>query len=378
MAHGRKKIDQPRIGLAFQGGSFLAGAVGAGVVRHFVEHGIFRNYRVAAYSGTSAGALLATLCWDLALRNDIEAAPEILKEFWLYNANGTIPSQEVGDFLKSFDQLARSNPAYDYFADHVRVPMIRRIFQAWIASALNPLRAVRALVEAPGETPRLALGAANVLTGDIVTFLDQHLLDDIGHHHRHPEAIQQWRARAELRRYPHPQGAAIDYAPGAELLFKAVMASGSLDETNGMTSIDQGLYHGTYIDGAWAQNPPLDVMIDFGVDEIWLVEIFPKYRNQLPGNHAEREDRREELAQNAVVEQQIRMIERINNLIAANPGLRSGSGKTLRHIEVRRLPMTLDFTPGARLINTRQFLLEMMDYGDNAARRFTRELEAAT
>ena len=51
-----------KIGLALQGGSFLAGAIATGVVAGLLEKRAFENHDITAFSGTSAGALAAAVC----------------------------------------------------------------------------------------------------------------------------------------------------------------------------------------------------------------------------------------------------------------------------------------------------------------------------
>ena len=68
-------VAKKRVALAFQGGGFPAGAVGAGVVTYLVEKGAFQTYDIDVFSGTSAGALVASVCWGHKLRGTITEAP---------------------------------------------------------------------------------------------------------------------------------------------------------------------------------------------------------------------------------------------------------------------------------------------------------------
>lgn len=393
-----------RVGVAFQGGSFLAGAVDTGVVRALTHKGVFETYDVCAFSGTSAGALVAAVCWSSALEGRIADAQDVLEKLWLHNASGTIPSQEWGDFWKSFDKAARQNPFYDFAAESMRTPWLHAKFKEWVQTYIDTKAAVSKLYALYSRKdakswPHLALGSADVLEGEIVTFSDQDFID-------------------EVERKGGSNGPASDEAieAGARLMLEALMASGSLDEINGMTTIEGGAHQGTYLDGAWGQNPPIDAMIDFGVDEIWIVEIFPKFRERVPNTLGERDDRKEELWQNSLVEQQVHMIRRVNEWLASGrlfkeyrdyaeylalpvlkqtdtAEVRDARGKAYelrveqlakrdvkpvteaefkkyRHIEVRRMPMTLDFTPGARIVNAESFLRDKMQYGYENALHF--------
>ncbi|CCG40761.1 patatin-like phospholipase family protein [Magnetospirillum molischianum] len=382
-----KETKRIPIGIAFQGGSFTAGAVATGVVTAFVKAKICNKYDVRAFSGTSAGALVAAICWDCAMAGPegMKAAPEKLKTFWYHNAIASIPNQDWGDFWKSFDNLARLNPLYDMAADTIRIPWVQAQFRRWIETAIEPERVIRSLAKLSHGAmgPRLAIGAANVTTGDIATFIDQDYIDEAVAvlssstivkapvPKREVKSCLDLAALQNLARLHSPEAA---YKAAAEFLLDTLMASGSLDEINGMTTIDSSHYQGTFLDGAWGQNPPVDVMIDFGVEEIWIVEIFPKNRDVVPRSHAEREDRKEELWQNSTIEQQVALIERVNGWISCgrvNESIK-GSDRKFRQIRVRRLKTDLLELPGARIVNTPNAIADNIEAGMKKALEFIR------
>ena len=62
--------DKEKSWLAIQGGVFPAGAFAAGVIHGLAERGAFEAYDIRAFSGTSSGALLASLCWTRRILDD--------------------------------------------------------------------------------------------------------------------------------------------------------------------------------------------------------------------------------------------------------------------------------------------------------------------
>lgn len=305
-----------KVGLAFQGGSFLAGAIDAGVVRGLVEAGAFDRYDIRAFSGTSAGALVAAVCWRHALHERMANAPEVLRRQWLHNAYGVIQNQWVGDQLKLLDYWwSITNPFYFWWKDHGSVQWLHGLFRIWLDMYVEPELCMRTLYEryvlqatSPGNLvsaqekfdndenrPRLIVGATRVKDSEDVNITDDDFFTELS------KALKDHRGDPE---------AAIHEA--AEYMRQGIMASGSLDSINGMTTIERGRHAGTYLDGAWADNPPLKGLLDCGVNEIWVVEVFPKQCAEIPNTFAQREDRREELWQNAVVEQQLAFINKIN------------------------------------------------------------------
>ena len=93
-----------------------------------------------------------------------------------------------------------------------------------------------------------------------------------------------------------------------DLSLAAVLACGSLDEMGGVTTIVSPPHDGTYLDGAWADNPPLNELLDYGLDEIWLIQCFPKAISEVPRTPAERRERKDELWQNSLVEHELEFV----------------------------------------------------------------------
>ena len=423
-----------RVGLAFQGGSFLAGAVSTGVVEAFAEEGIFQDYDLRIFSGTSAGALVATACWSHAMRAvleriPLEAAmmplPGLLKKIWLHWTQvPVVPNETVGDFFKFLDASWRHMPPWEGFVQNVRAPLLRILFRQWIREYLtrdwlkpcvqvvhDHYRTIKQRIPDDGQDPeaitksdgssmeqrvrdafsidralpRLVLGSANVLKGEIMGFSEYDVAVAADDAYR--KALDSGMSKADAT------GKACD--AGVDRLYDFIEASGSLEELNGSTTIHDGRYAGTYYDGAWGQNPPIDDLLDYTVNELWRVEIFPKERPTLPDTFGEREDRKEELLQNALVEHEMHIINKVNEWILngrfitdydeykayldwkakrgetiAKPIVDENEFKPYHEIKTRRLPMTLDFTPGARIVNWAPFLLDKMRYGHDNARQF--------
>ena len=252
-------VEKKRVGLAFQGGGFPAGAIGAGVVNYLVEKGAFHKYDINVFSGTSAGALVASVCWGHKLRGTIKEAPKTLEKQWLNFAWGLVPDARVAQMAQLLDAVARLNPVYEFYSENVIVPLMRQLMKEWILTYI-PIDELIVLRDKAEYVPGLALGAADVLRGEVKVFTEK------------------------------------------DFSLEAILASGSLDEVNGITIIQNGPNKGDYCDGAWGTNPPLTPLIDYSIDELWLVEFFPKERKNLPQTPAERKERKDELWQNSLVD----------------------------------------------------------------------------
>lgn len=328
-----------KVGLAFQGGVIPAGSFEAGVVKALVDYGAFERYEFCAFSGTSAGAVVASTCWGHAMEGTIKDLPDAVRQQWMDMALGIVPNAKVAEAMLLAEHLARLNPVYDYLAQKVRVPFVRDFMKDWVTKYMDFEKWLSLKEAKPkGEVPGLLLGSSDVLEGEIKVFTED------------------------------------------DFCLNTVLASGSLDETNGMTVIKTGSNEGIYLDGAWGINPPISGLIDYGVDEVWLVQIFPKARETIPSSPAERKDRKDELWQNSLVEHERDKIEFVNKWRKAlNAGIAEiePDRKEFKLISVRTIAMERDLPAGAAFVNSKSFVEEMMDYGYHQAHRFLHELEDA-
>jgi len=347
--------SEHKLGLAFQGGSFLAGAIATGVVTALLREGEF--HRATAFSGTSAGALVAALCWRHKLQQRTRELPEHLFAQWMANACGLIPNETTATVLKLADRWLLLNPLYFKVKELFFVPVMHHLFEQWVVEHVEPeaimavlfdtylgevrdtsgigwRRAVEQRYEADEERVTLAIGTAEIESGRVVT------IDDLDLFHALVEAY----ATALDRGL---QGAAArEHAvrAAARYMTLALMTSGSLDTVNGITRIDtvagidnlDRLHRGTYLDGAYSQNPPIAPLTKADVDEIWVVEIFPERCDRPLTSNEKREDRKEELLQNAPVQHQHQFI---NNL---NFWLKTGQLRELDADELRRFEERLN------------------------------------
>lgn len=287
-AEGNQKLSEAldkngktRVGLAIQGGVVPAGAFAAGVLKGLVEKGAFDQHNICAFSGTSAGAVIATLCWGHTLNGSIDKLGDDLTRQWTYLqwprhlALLPIWTPKSANTWTAFDALAMHTPLWRLFVEKVRTPFIRWIMTKWIED-LIPIEELnekfRGTYPTAGRAarPGLVLGSADVLRGEIKTFREE------------------------------------------DLSLAAVLASGSLDEMGGVTTIVTPPHAGTYLDGAWADNPPINELLDYHLEEIWIIQCFPKAIPTAPRTPAERKERKDELWQNSLVEHERQFVDFVN------------------------------------------------------------------
>ncbi|GAA4768391.1 patatin-like phospholipase family protein [Actinomycetospora chibensis] len=286
-----------RIALAFQGGGSHT-AFTAGVVSRLVERGAFDGHEIVAVSGTSGGAINALLTFA-ALRDDRrDRIPADLEDFWEDNAASGL-LQRLGNAVAVGAGVAQSlglapplnpylvPPAFDGREEFRRLLRRHVDFDALDVPDLD------------ARHPRLVLGAVDVRSGAFRAF-------DSRRDRITPDTVL--------------ASAAIP------TLFRAIHVDG-----------------GAYWDGLFSQNPPVAPLLDDDPDELWVVQINPTRRDDEPGTTLDIADRRNELAGNLSLYQELASIEKIDQLLAAGT-LTAASG--YRQVAVRVLELDRSIVSG--------------------------------
>ena len=148
--------------------------------------------------------------------------------------------------------------------------------------------------------------------------------------------------------------AALLVSPAIPTLFRAVEIDGS-----------------DHWDGLLSQNPPIrhvtsEVPAAQKPDEIWNVRINPVARPATPRSLADIADRRNELAGNISLEQEIHMLTAVNDLIATGVI----DDDRYKHIELREIELGLALDVHSKIDRDRRFLERLMARGESAAEAF--------
>jgi NTE family protein len=311
-----------RVAIACQGGgshtAFTAGALKK-LLREKDAEG--QEYEIVALSGTSGGSICALLSWYGLLMNDADKAVELLDTFWKDNSATSFEDRILNDWLlqmnRFFGNIGGSptvspylTPASSWASDQLKSLVEMHVDFGRIQELVRP------------SSPMLLIGAADVVSGEFKAFSS----------YREQITVDMILASAAL-----------------PTLFKAV-------HTNG----------GVYWDGLFSQNPPVRELPDAKPDEIWVIQIDPQTRVAEPTTMPNILDRRNELAGNLSLYQEIYFIEKINEWVAEG----SLSGTKHKVIEVRWIEMLWDLDSESKLNRDPQFIQAMMDYGEDQAEAF--------
>ena len=123
---------------------------------------------------------------------------------------------------------------------------------------------------------------------------------------------------------------------------------------------------GVYWDGLFSQNPPIRDLLSCDVDEVWVIQINPTTCSRVPTDVHQILDRRNALAGNLSMIQELHFIETINH--AVESGLLTDTKYRVVEVEAIQLDRELDYR--TKLDRAPEFLRELMDYGQAKWRWF--------
>jgi NTE family protein len=315
-------IPRSRVAIACQGGGSHT-AFTAGVLEGLLAN-IPKEVEIVALSGTSGGALCASLAWDGLLRGDPARAIRKLSGLW-DSISASTPLDRILNqtlmhvmSLRDLMVLPEVSPYHmppwgeDYFRDmlnaHFDFPELRKLAQ-------RP------------DAPRLHIGAVEVLSGHFETFT------------------------------------------GEEICVECLMASAAIPEMFRAVAVPG---KGVYWDGLFSQNPPIHDLTDYALNELWVVQINPSTCAQVPTETHEILDRRNELSGNLSLEQEIGFIESNNRAIAQG----RFKDPAFRPIHISRIPLDRDLGYRSKLDRRPEFLWELKEYGKTKSRWFLQERES--
>lgn len=338
-----------KIAIACQGGGSHT-AFTAGALKHLFQNNIQNTFKIAALTGTSGGAVCATLMlYGLlkATKGGTEPSYKPMIDFWYANTPQS-PVEEMyamtTDLLMQVAEsgvvpLMPSNPYRNAPALEAMMHMMPRRefldFKALLEAYID-FNEMAALIEE--DSPRLLIGAADILTGEI-------------------KAFDSW-------------------VPG-EISVDAVLASAAVPNVFPAVHCADGVYW----DGLFSQNPPIAQLLkteqEKRPDEVWVIRVNPIQSKDEPKTTSAIADRRNELGGNLSLNQELRFIETVNRWIDEGH-FRPDIQNKLKPIKIRELAMSeqlsdsLDYS--TKLSRDRHLVDKLMTDGETRAAEFLKDL----
>jgi len=283
-------MSKLKIAIACQGGGSQT-AFTAGALKTLCQARIDNDFEVVGISGTSGGAVCATLVWYSFMRGERPVWTRMI-EFWKENTAQGPVEHAINRFIVDSVRMVNAGmiPAFQFSPSSAIAKSMTDLLTAGQRKGFSDFRGLLethidfAEIASWGprpERPVLVLGAANVTSGALAKFVSSR------------EPIQVAHVLASC---------------AVPSLFPAVPIGSD-----------------AYWDGLFSDNPPVEELIrprsmgEHNIpDEIWLIKINPTRRLRVPVKPGEIIDRRNQLEGNISLFQQLGHLEMINDMIMAD------------------------------------------------------------
>jgi len=280
-----------KVAIACQGGGSQT-AFTAGVLRALFESGVQHRRQVVSLSGTSGGAICASLAWYGLLKEakgDTTPIPQRLLAFWDELTCGSSGERGFDDSIAAVLRIidrgmlphfesSPAGPMCQAMMDMLRAYLPRLEFTD-LKKLLEKHINFSEIKELTGpKSPVLLVGAANVLTG-------------------------------ELKKFNSLKG---------EICVEAILASAAVPTLFPAVKVGDDYYW----DGLFSDNPPVQELVRARTveghrtpDEVWVIQINPTTCKKVPTTPGEITDRRNQMIGNISLMQNLEVIELLNILI---------------------------------------------------------------
>ena len=318
--------DTPRVAIACQGGGSHT-AFTAGVLGRLLREREDRSFEPVALSGTSGGAVCAAAAWYGLLDGDTDRAIETLEAVWRDMAARSLFDRMTNEWTVGVAEFAdRGGPILNLSPYHAPFSSVARSrFLELLEDHIDFERVPGLAADADLD---LIVGAADVIEGEFRTF------------------------RSE------------------EVTSETLLASAAIPTLFEAVEIDGHWYW----DGLFSQNPPIRDFLTMPddvtdkPDEIWIIQINPKRREEVPRSVEGINNRRNELAGNLSLYQEVEFIEQVNDWV--EDGVLSGEYK---RVDVEFIELGVELSASSKLDRDPEFIERLMQRGARRAERFLDE-----
>ena len=313
-------IKPKTVAIACQGGGSHT-AFTAGVLQTLLNELDTACYQIHGLSGTSGGALCAAIAWYGLLIGDAGHGAKMLTSFWHEMSATQLPDILSNQLLVSL-QRHRNIVATPEISPY----LLPNTGQDFLAKTLKEHIKFERLPElVTASSPTLMVGAVDVLSGDFAVFNSKA---------RHPEF-----------------GISVD----------ALLASAAIPELFRAVRIGKGIYW----DGLFSQNPPIRGFLsghssrDAKPDEIWVIQINPETRSSEPKSASDIDDRRNELAGNLSLNQELFFVRQTNDWLHQ----KWLNADHIKHVEIRHICLDLELDYPSKLDRSPEFINSLLAEG---------------
>lgn len=365
-----------KIAIACQGGGTHA-AFEVGVLTEILKDmQDKKRFDLVGLSGTSAGALCATMVWyGLAPKKgrqgsgSVAEAIQKINTFW----DGFAANTQAEIMHNAFCAAALSAQEQEVPVLGINMPIFglnpHGVLDDAVLWELRQLGAREeyydfdAMLKAacpefddidwPKVQTRVLLGASEIVNGIETVFDLDCNIAPVPDKHTDPSVTHRWRRRLPLS-------------------LRGVAASGTLPSVREAEEIDGGYYW----DGLYSQNPPIREFLagiykKYVPNEIWVLRINPQQSAALPKTNAEGRDRENELMGNLSLNKELDFILTVNDMIDRYGGRLAEEYKpvTVRTIKMKE-QTAAKLRTSSKFNRSRTFIDELRDEGKEVAQKW--------
>jgi NTE family protein len=157
---------------------------------------------------------------------------------------------------------------------------------------------------------------------------------------------------------------------GEDLSVEVLLASAAIPELFRAITVPG---RGVFWDGLFSQNPPVHDLINYQVDEIWIIQINSSTCTRVPTETHEILDRRNALSGNLSLEQELAFIDMLNRAITAG----RLNDPNIHPIRVSRISLDRELGYRSKLDRRSELLEELREYGRTKCRWFLKDRESS-
>jgi len=321
--HSGAADESTNVAIACQGGGSHT-AFTAGVLETLLQECDWETeYELVGISGTSGGAFNALATWYGLVSADADTAAGLLGDIWEDLSATGFGDRLLNAWLTGLAQFEASGmpvptvSPYQVPGEELGKERIREVLETHIEFEAVPDMCTH-------SAPDLVVGTVDINAGVFETFVNE--------------------------------GVTVD----------AVLASAAVPGTFRAVEIDDHLHW----DGQLSQNPPIDDLMRQPParkpDELWVVQINPQEFDGEPTGVEEIADRRNELAGNLSLNQELRSIRRVNHWVETGK-LPEGEFSVT---EIHRIEMGERFRSTTKVDRNPRFIEQLMNLGRRRGREF--------
>jgi NTE family protein len=319
--HQMASTTDTTVAIACQGGGSHT-AFTAGVLQELLPN---MDEDLVGLSGTSGGALCAVTAWYGLLAGDEGDAVERLDGLWDDLAAESWVDRSMNDAgvtLAALESQGMPLPTVSPYATPLSEMGRRRL--RTVLERYVDFDSLAELVD--GDAPDLFVSSVNVSEGD------------------------------------------FEVHTGTDLTAEKVLASTAVPSLFEAVTLDDD----PHWDGLFAQNPPIRNFLrdvsdpERKPDEIWIVQINPPTRETEPKSSEAIVDRRNELAGNLSLQQEVQFVEQVNEWVADG----SLTPDRYKHVEVRWIQFDQELPYATKLNRAPAFVDSLVERGRQQADEF--------